>query len=424
MNPKATALIVSLTLLTCVSAASAEPPGGAQLYTGVFVSGSPSTKYDIVFLGDGFTASQQDQFNWKVEQAVQALWSLEPYASHMCAFNIWRVNVVSNESGVDKPGDYPAIYRDTALDCTFGNPLDPNYPTPYRLITSNSPSKCYEAASKAPEHDAVFILVNDDDWGGAAGGLVFSSIHPDFYQIITHELGHKIGGLADEYHYYYDKTDAPSTYTGWEPTEPNVTTMTNLADIDWNDLILPGTPLPTTLGNSTENHVGLWEGAMYHDYDIYRPQHTCQMRDSEDPFCAVCERHMIGVLEEYETEPPNLLCSGMLYELLKFGKMPLEEEYWRFLVPVCLTCPPNVAQMDEVVYVMRGLPSGFEMVIVDEMGQVVAEGQKTRDGLLASFDADPTRQYYVDVTSNAAPTGEMLDYQSNLFINGDEMALP
>jgi len=424
MNPKATALLVSLTLLTCVSAASAEPPGGAQLYTGVFVNGSPSTKYDIVFLGDGFTASEQDQFNWKVDQAVQALWNLEPYASHMCAFNIWRVNVVSNESGVDKPGKYPAVYRDTALDCTFGNPLDPVDPTPYRLVYSKSPVKCWTAANKAPAHDAVFILVNDPEWGGASGGLTFSSIHPDFHQIITHELGHKIGGLADEYHYYYDKTDPPSTYTGPEPTQPNVTTKTLLAEIKWNDLILSGTPLPTTLDNASQNHVGLWEGAKYKDYDIYRPQHTCQMRDSEDPFCAVCERHMIGVLEYYETEPANLLCSGMLYELLDIGKLAVDKKPWRFLLPGCLTCPPNVAQMDEVVYIMRGLPSGFEIVIVDEMGQVVAEGQTTKDGMLASFDADPTRQYYVDVTSDAAPTGEMLNYQSDLFINGEEMALP
>ncbi|MFQ5430703.1 MAG: M64 family metallopeptidase [Phycisphaerae bacterium] len=424
MKQKASALLVTLTLLTGVSAASAEPPGGAQLYTGVFVSGSPTTKYDIVFLGDGFTASEQDQFNWKVTQAVNALWNLEPYASHMCAFNIWRVNVVSNESGVDKPGKYPAIYRDTALDCTYGNPLDPVNPTPYRLITSKSPWKCYEAAGKAPAYDAVFVLVNDPEWGGASGGLTYSSIHPDFHQIITHELGHKIGGLADEYHYYYDKTDPPSTYTGWEPTEPNVTTKTLLAEIKWNDLILPGTPLPTTLGNATENDLGLWEGAKYHDYGIYRPQYTCQMRDSEDPFCAVCRRHLAGVFEYHETEPPTLECSGMLRKLLKLSHMYWEEYDWRFLLPQCLTCPPNVTDMDQVIYVMKGLPAGFQMRIVDEMGQVVAEGRSTKGGLIASFNADPMRQYFVDVSGSGAPTGEVLNFQSDLFINGEEMALP
>ena len=414
-------------LLACATAAPADvnvqPNQDGQMYTGVMVNGSPSTKYNIVFLGDGFTAAEQSQFNFKVSQAVEALWQREPYASHMCAFNIYRVNVVSTDSGVDRPGQYPAIYRNTELDCTYGNPLDPIHPSPLRLISSKAPANCWEAANHAPANDAVFVLVNDTEWGGAAGGLVFSSIHPDFNRIITHELGHKIGGLADEYHYYFDKTDPPTTYTGYEPTQPNVTTKTAFADIKWNDLIIPGTPLPTTLANATANTGGLWEGAKYHDYGIYRPQHICQMRDAAEAFCMVCKRHLAGVLATYETEPPNLVCSGILRQLRGLGKLRWMEE-WRFVLPGCLTCPPNVANMDEVVLVMQGLPEGFKMRIVDELGQVIAEADGTKGRMIARFTADPTRQHYVDVFSSGDPIGGMLQFQTDLIVNGEEMALP
>jgi hypothetical protein len=393
-------------------------------HTAVFVNGSSSTKYDIVFIGDGFTFAEQDDFNYKVSQAVEALWNFQPYESHMCAFNIWRVNVVSEDSGVDHPGEYPAVYRNTELDCTYGNPLDPVDPTPKRLITSTSSWKCYEAAGHAPAYDAVFVLVNDEEWGGASGGLTYSSIHPDFHQIITHELGHKIGGLADEYPYYYGEDDPPATYTGPEPTQVNVTTKTVLAQIKWKDLILPGTPLPTTLGNASVNTLGLWEGAKYHAYDIYRPQYKCQMRDSEDAFCGVCRLHMADILATYETEPPNLICSGVLRELLKFAHMPWEEVPWRFPIPWCLTCPPDVADMDEVILTMKGLPESFQVHIVDQHGQIVARGKTGDDGVMVAFQADPMGQYFVDVFSDAEATGETLDVETDLDINGESFELP
>lgn len=394
-------------------------PDGLK-YAAAFVNGSSSTKYDIVFIGDGFTAAEQNDFNFRVNMAVNALWNLEPYASHMCAFNIWRVNVISQQSGVDHPGNTPAVFKNTELDCSYG---DPSLGEPLRLIKSLSSWKCYEAAGHAPAADAVFVLVNDAEWGGAAGGLVFSSIHPDFHEIITHELGHKIGGLADEYPYYYSADDPPSTYTGPEPTQVNVTTKTVLAQIKWKDLILPGTPLPTTLSNSTANTLGLWQGAKYHSHGIYRPQFICQMRDSAEEFCGVCKRHMIDRLETYETEPPNLICSGILRELLAAARMPLEEEYWRFDFPICLTCPPESLGFDEVILTMNGLPQSFQMNVLDEHGQVIARGVPGDAGMVLQFDADPTGQYFVEVIGDGQAQG-IADVQTDLNINGEAFALP
>ena len=72
-------------------------------YTGILVNGSSTSKFDIVFIGDGFQKNEQTAFNNKVNEAVAALQSRPGYSERMCGFNIWRVNVLSTDSGIDHP---------------------------------------------------------------------------------------------------------------------------------------------------------------------------------------------------------------------------------------------------------------------------------------------------------------------------------
>src|SRR6267142_1587570 len=70
-------------------------------YAAVLAGGPVGERYDIVFIGDGFKQNQQADFNARVNDAVTALRARLPYSDLMCAFNIWRVNVISTDSGVD-----------------------------------------------------------------------------------------------------------------------------------------------------------------------------------------------------------------------------------------------------------------------------------------------------------------------------------
>jgi hypothetical protein len=124
-------------------------------------------------------------------------------------------------------------------------------------------------------------------------------------------LGHAAFGLADEYEYWagcgIDTTQ--DTYTGGEPSEPNVTIDTNRATIKWGDLILPTTPLPTTSNADCSvcdpqpnpfppDTVGAYEGARYFHCGIYRPQFNCMMRNLT-AFCAVCQQQIMDTLQPY-----------------------------------------------------------------------------------------------------------------------------
>src|SRR3972149_839520 len=105
-------------------------------------NGPPENRIDVVFIGDGYTAAELDLYAAHVENAVAGLFSEQPLAAYAGCFNVHRVDVISNESGVDEPGS--GIYRDTALDMAFDCAgID-------RLLCINY-SKAQDAANSAPQ---------------------------------------------------------------------------------------------------------------------------------------------------------------------------------------------------------------------------------------------------------------------------------
>ena len=87
-------------------------------------NGPNSNRVNVVFLGDGYTASE---INTTYPAHIVAMTNYmfnppsvlnsEPYPTYKNYFNVHRINVVSNESGADVPP--LGISRDTALDATY-----------------------------------------------------------------------------------------------------------------------------------------------------------------------------------------------------------------------------------------------------------------------------------------------------------------
>jgi len=396
-----------------------------KTYSAVQYKGPVDVKYDVVFLGDGFTFNEQAKFNDRVNKAVLALQLLKPYNERkMCWANIWRVNVVSQQSGVDHP--LQSSYKATELDCTYG---DDSYNKPERLIYSKQPARCYEAASHAPAADAIFILVNDEQWGGGAGAFVTSSIHPGddkhpggFAGIITHELGHRIGTLADEYSYKLGPdVDGNLPYSGGEPSSVNLTTQTNPSLIKWNDLIQTGTPIPTTV-NQPWGVIGLWEGGGYFAYDIYRPAFACHMREVESGFCGVCERRMRERLFSHcadcDETPFHPEC--MFFDLHKWLRFT-SRFHCKIPLPICPLCPENVLD-NQIIYILEGAPPDTVLQVVNQTGDIIAQGMPGKDGVQAAFVAGTDQQYYLEITSADVPAAGV-EMVSTLYVNGEEMAL-
>ncbi|HEV8272482.1 MAG TPA: M64 family metallopeptidase [Chitinophagaceae bacterium] len=392
----------------CISSKAAvhvQTQADGNNYTGVLVSGSTGAKYDIVFIGDGFRLQDQALFNTRVQDALQALQNMIPYSQRTCALNVWRVNVLSTDAGVDHP--FNNIFRNTELDCRYGNPTAGEAE---RCVTSSSPAKCYEAANYAPAYDAVFILVNDAQWGGCAGDLVFSSIAPGFAGIITHELGHKIGSLADEYECYIcDGSDDNRTYSMSEPLAANITKQTDRNLVKWKSYISASTPVPTVTDNPP-GVVGLFEGGGYYRFAIYRPQMTCHMQTTGSAFCAVCRDEML-----------RLLLTRCLLRIDINKYKTYKQPFWK--IPWCCFCPLFDDFRTRVILPEINIRE-FNAEVVDSRQNVVAKGSVVNNQLQLEFDEKRGETYFVRLTSASGKyTGQELTFKPQLQRNNQNVRL-
>ena len=93
----------------------------------IMVNGDDNSRVNIVFLGDGYTQSEMDNYISEVESVTDALFNTVPYSNYMNYFNVYAVEVPSNDSGTDHPGTAPdcgsytneSFYNDTYFDSSF-----------------------------------------------------------------------------------------------------------------------------------------------------------------------------------------------------------------------------------------------------------------------------------------------------------------
>jgi hypothetical protein len=210
-------------------------------------------------------------------------------------FNIIAVASPSADSGVSIPSK--GEWKETAFLSHFNTFYSDRY------LTTTHLKLIHDALAGIP-YEHIIILANTENYGG--GGIyndftLTAAHHPMFRPVVVHEFGHSFGGLADEYYYEGDVMD--DTYPlSVEPWEQNITTRVSFAS-KWQDMLKPGTPIPTTAKQRNDYSVGLYEGAGYSGKGIYRASYDCRMRSNGCPvFCPVCQRALHRIIDFY-TKP-------------------------------------------------------------------------------------------------------------------------
>jgi hypothetical protein len=262
--------------------------------TKVVDHGPDNARWNLVIIGDGYRASELAQYHTDVQNFLTTLRTTPPFDELFCGINVYRVDVVSTDSGADDPGcaGGAPTTANTYFDATFctlfaGSPLD-------RLLSVNDSLALTVASAQVPLRHQVLCIVNSSKYGGSGGTIATCSTNAQASQIAIHEMGHSAFGLADEY-----GGNGSGTPVG-EPPQPNVTRDTNRATNKWRALIAATTPMPsqcdpgcaasTCVPPATPppaGAVGTYEGAVYSDCNTYRPLPSCYMRDY-GPFCPVC----------------------------------------------------------------------------------------------------------------------------------------
>ncbi len=246
------------------------------------INGPAAEKVDILFLAEGYTATEMEKFLEDARRSAGYIFSEEPFKSHRKEFNIRVVLSVSDESGTDIPGD--SIWKSTALHSTFYTFGIERYMTTMDYI-----SVCNAAANA--HYDQIYILVNTGKYGG--GGIynyysISAADNEDSRAVVIHEFGHSFGGLADE---YFSSAVAYNDFfpLDVEPWNPNLTTMVNFP-AKWEDLLEPETPVPTPAEKKFRKTVGVYEGGGYVSTGVFRPMIDCRMHTNDAAFCPVCVR--------------------------------------------------------------------------------------------------------------------------------------
>ena len=279
-------------------------------------NGPDYLRYTIGLLPDGYTAAEMPKWETDAQAAVDRLLSEAPFSDLelRCAFNVYRVDVISDEAGADDPkcgGPGLGSKAATYFDATFCAEKDLR-----RSMDFDSETAVLTLLAHVPLWRMGVVIVNSPVQGGTGGTIpVMSTGGSDWLHGFVHELGHSAFGLADEYEYLAGCATSEEHYLhdSVEPIEPNVTANLGPADfplVKWGALIDPATPIPTTT-NPTCNicdpatssplagTVGAYEGAHYYHCRAWRPDFDCMMRTIRGSFCAVCQGVIRAVLAPF-----------------------------------------------------------------------------------------------------------------------------
>ncbi|MGA3282246.1 MAG: M64 family metallopeptidase [Smithella sp.] len=282
--------------------------------TPLLSSGLPGTKFNMAVMGDGFAAGDdQNIYNNKVKDLlIHGVFNNDFFLSQKSAFNIYRVNLISQDSGVgtktyDNNGNLiSTVTKNTALGIYYNGDWDHCWledgPNTGNLI-DNALNKW------VPDYNIVLIFVNCPGGGGCTINGRPTVPLGIAWDTIAHELGHGIGGLGDE---YCAQDDTHGVYTGPEPNKVNITINTNKATLKWKGYVDSITPIPTGIGKCVSYNqgtkpndwddnqsVGLFEGGGTYNNGIYRPVIDCRMNSNSPPFCPVCYAQMESITRNH-----------------------------------------------------------------------------------------------------------------------------
>lgn len=340
--------------------------------------GPNSSRWNLVFVGDGYRASELIQYRADVNAIVQRLRSTPPFDTLFCGINVHRIDVVSTDSGADDPLDAPdspsgtAASADTYFDATFAS-VGPGGVKYDRLLTINGGVALSVSSSVSNRHQ-VICVVNSSKYGGSGGAIATCSTNSRSSEIAVHEMGHSAFGLADEYG--YGAGSSPS-----EPPQPNVTRDTNRATNKWRALILPSTPMPSSCSPASDctastcvvpatppaaGAVGTYEGADYTACNIYRPTTNCYMRDYS-PFCPVCSGVIRTVLAPFlPAETITLTTPSISFAGVPAGMGGVGVTTHRAIVWETVSCRPLTFQITAGPTGGFGTPSGTSVPVTSD----------------------------------------------------------
>nr|WP_082535039.1 M64 family metallopeptidase [Nonomuraea pusilla] len=271
----AAAVVVSVPPAHAAAANGTAAEPGAATVVPVQVTGAPAKRFNLIVMGDGYTEAEQEKFRQDVDRHLNVMWSIEPFKSYRNYINVYRVDIVSGESGVSCDPGLDAPRRTTPLGMGFWGQCNPG--SVQRLITMNNTAATRYAnlvTGTSSGNRQILALANSSTYGGAGGSYATASGSNAMSALISpHELGHSLGGLQDEYD-YYQRGVPGGAYAGPEPSSAHHSLLTEQQMGDQKKKWWRWLGEPSESGGP----IGRYEGGLYHTSGVWRPSRHSMMK--------------------------------------------------------------------------------------------------------------------------------------------------
>ena len=368
----------------------------------------PSTeRLNLIVMCDGYQAHEMDKCAEDVDRNQAVQWSVEPFRSYRHYINVYRLEIVSGESGVRCDPDEE------------GGP-DPDKITPLRLVFSSgcvdplargvvyngtggsgggpdpgvSPTGAQQRSFYLNEYVApalgipsnaqnlqTLAIFNTFTYGGIGGThATTSGGSPQGPLISLHELGHSLGTLSDEYPYSLRPFPGPP-HGNFEPSSFHHTRMTS------EEMIANEAKWWRWLGEESESGGIIraadpdgYESGLYRGSNVWRPSEHSMMR-------------WIGFyLDQVGRENMVARITGRRFE----GQMNLGNT------------PEGTVPQDGVLWVDTTHPKYHELEVTWRVGGPdgdVLDSDNNRNVDLETLDLEPGTVVHVEVRDPVGPDG-------------------
>lgn len=251
----------------------------------VYQQSTKASPVKLVFTGDGYLPEHFKYgglFDQNANEAIEALFSIEPYKTYREYFSVYKVAAFSTETGVSNQTQ--GITKNTAFSCTLtgGTGIQCNY------------DKVFSYALQAPgmtetdlTNTSVCVIINANTYAGTcytisngkSVAMVPVSRQPGitttFGNIVCHEYGgHGFGRLADEYVNYNSAIpeERRENLLAWQGYGyfKNVSPYGTEAQVPWNRFF----------NKPDYSHVGIYQGGYLYASGVYRPEYISCMVDN------------------------------------------------------------------------------------------------------------------------------------------------
>lgn len=274
----------------------------AQTVTELLRNGPNSQKYNLVIIGDGFTAgANQTSYNDFVNKVViQDLFDEKrdgAYREIMDGFNIFRVNANSTQSGITTVDSTGAVTN--SVNTFLGYRFSGNWNRCWMEPGPNSNATLQSTLDNlVPGWDYAFIVLNTTSFGGCRRGTQLAITMGGTWTVAAHEMGHLVGNLGDEY-------TGSAAYSGSEPGVVDLTTNTTRSTLKWRQFVNPSTAIPTSTGFGGDPvadagvFAGATTGGTQYGSGIYRPSVNSRMNSNSPEFDSIGYDQMRSVAAQH-----------------------------------------------------------------------------------------------------------------------------